>query len=99
MKAWDSWQHACDDVPVTGVHVSTGWDDIAICEVEFDPIEVDDLRRRLRNTRWAERETVDDCSQGVPLEFVQDLAAYWIDGYDFVAAAGRMNAWPQFTPH
>jgi hypothetical protein len=31
--------------------VSTGWDDTAICEVEFDPIEVDDLRRRLRNTR------------------------------------------------
>jgi hypothetical protein len=35
---------------------------------------------------------VDDCSLGVPLEFVQDLAAYWLDGYDFVAAAGRMNA-------
>jgi len=43
VKAWDSLQHACDDVPVTGCHVSTGWEDIAVFEVEFDPIEVDDL--------------------------------------------------------
>ncbi len=77
--------------------MSTGVDDIAAFEVVFDPIEVDDLRRRLRSTRWAERETVDDWSQGVPLEFVRDLAAYWLDGYDFDAAAGRMNTWPQFT--
>ena len=62
----------------------------------FDRDAIDDLRRRLRSTRWPERETVDDWSQGVPLAFVRDLAAYWCDGYDFAAAEERMNAWPQF---
>lgn len=65
--------------------------------VQFDDATVDDLRARLRMTRWPERETVDDWSQGAPLAFVQDLAAYWCDGYDFGAAAARMNAWPQFV--
>ena len=63
----------------------------------FEPAAIDDLRARLRNTRWPERETVDDWSQGIPLAFVQDLATYWCDEYDFVAAQERMNAWPQFT--
>jgi hypothetical protein len=65
--------------------------------VEFDPAAIDDLRARLRNTRRPERETVDDWSQGVPLAFVQDLAGYWCDGYDFDDAGQRLNAWPQFT--
>ena len=65
--------------------------------VEFDATAVDDLRTRLRSTRWPKRETVDDWSQGTPLAFMQDLAAYWCDGYDFDAAATRLNAWPQFT--
>jgi epoxide hydrolase len=77
--------------------MTTGTEGISEFEVVFDPSEVDDLHRRLRSTRWAERETVGDWSQGVPLEFVQDLAAYWLDGYDFDAATDRMNAWPQFT--
>ncbi len=65
--------------------------------VAFDADVVEDLRARLHMTRWPERETVDDWSQGAPLAFVQDLAAYWADGYGFEAAAARMNAWPQFT--
>jgi len=65
--------------------------------VEFDRIAIDDLRARLQHTRWPERETVDDWSQGTPLAFVQDLATYWRDGYDFDAAQARMNAWPQFV--
>ncbi len=64
--------------------------------IAFDPDAIDDLRRRLQSTRWPERETVDDWSQGIPLAFVQDLAAYWCDEYDFAAAQERMNAWPQF---
>jgi len=65
--------------------------------VAFEPAVIDDLRARLRATRWPERETVDDWSQGAPLAFVQDLAEYWCDEYDFDAAGARMNAWPQFT--
>jgi pimeloyl-ACP methyl ester carboxylesterase len=72
-------------------------DDIVPFRVAFDPDAVDDLRGRLRNTRWPEQETVGDWSQGVPLAFLQGLATYWCDEYDFAAAQERMNAWPQFT--
>jgi len=62
-----------------------------------DPIavperELDDLRERLARTRWPERETVGDWSQGVPLAYVQDLCAYWADGYDWRRAEGALNA-------
>ena len=40
-----------------------------------------ELRRRLEATRWPERETVDDWSQGIPLPYVQDLCGYWSAGY------------------
>ncbi len=63
----------------------------------FEPAAIDDLRARLHHTRWPERETVDDWSQGIPLGLVQDLATYWRDEYDFGAAQARLNAWPQFT--
>ncbi|MGB4863741.1 MAG: epoxide hydrolase family protein [Tepidiformaceae bacterium] len=58
--------------------------------------ELDDLRRRLRATRWPDRETVDDWSQGVPLAYVQEVCAYWADGYDWRATEKRLNAFPQF---
>jgi epoxide hydrolase len=56
---------------------------------------LDDLRERLRRTRWPETETVDDWSQGVPLAYLQDLCTYWADGYDWRATEARLNAWPQ----
>jgi epoxide hydrolase len=55
-----------------------------------------DLRERLRRTRWPEAETVSDWSQGVPLAYLQDLCAYWAEGYDWRAAETRLNALPQF---
>ena len=58
--------------------------------------DVDDLRSRLRNTRWADAETVDDWSQGIPLAYVRDLCEHWGAGYDFAAAQARFNAVPQF---
>ena len=64
--------------------------------MEFDAGAVADLRDRLRRTRWPEAETVDDWSQGVPLEYLQDICAYWADDYDFAAAEARLNAFPQF---
>ena len=63
-------------------------------EVRIDGAAVDDLRRRLRDTRWPEAETVDDWSQGIPLAYVQELAAWWADEYDMGLAA-RVNAFPQ----
>jgi pimeloyl-ACP methyl ester carboxylesterase len=64
-------------------------------EVQVGPDEIADLRARLARTRWPERETVDDWSQGVPLAYVQELCAHWADGYDF-GFADRVNAFPQF---
>ncbi|HVN37715.1 MAG TPA: epoxide hydrolase [Myxococcota bacterium] len=61
--------------------------------------DLDDLRRRLRATRWPEREVVDDWSQGIPLAYVQDVCAYWAEKYDWRARERGLNQWPQFrTP-
>ena len=64
----------------------------------FEPSSdaVDDLRDRLRRARWPEKETVDDWSQGVPLAWLRDVCSYWAEGYDFTAAAERLNQFPQF---
>jgi pimeloyl-ACP methyl ester carboxylesterase len=69
--------------------------DVEPFEVQIDDDAIADLRERLARTRWPERETVDDWSQGVPLAYVRELCAYWADGYDF-GLAGRVNAFPQF---
>jgi pimeloyl-ACP methyl ester carboxylesterase len=63
-------------------------------EVRVDDVEIADLRDRLGRTRWPERETVDDWSQGIPLAYTQELCVYWADGYDF-GFADRINAFPQ----
>ncbi|MFB8275589.1 epoxide hydrolase family protein [Nocardia colli] len=60
--------------------------------IEIPEQELTDLRARLRGTRWAERETVEDWSQGVPLAYVQELCAYWADEYDWRATEARLNA-------
>ncbi len=64
----------------------------------FEPSSdaVDDLRDRLRRARWPEKEPVDDWSQGVPLGWLRDICSYWAEGYDFTAAAERLNQFPQF---
>jgi epoxide hydrolase len=57
---------------------------------------LDDLRRRLRATRWPEAECVDDWSQGSPLSYVQDVCTYWAEKYDWRERERRLNAFPQF---
>jgi epoxide hydrolase len=58
---------------------------------------LDDLQRRLAHTRWPERECVDDWSQGIPLGYTRELAAYWADGYDWRAREAALNRFDQFT--
>ena len=58
--------------------------------------QLDDLRARLDQTRWPERETVADWSQGTPLAVLQDLTAYWRTGYDWRVCEARLNALGQF---
>jgi pimeloyl-ACP methyl ester carboxylesterase len=65
-------------------------------QVEVPEEELDDLRRRIAATRWPERETVADQSQGVQLATIQELARYWGSDYDFGRVAARLNAVPQF---
>jgi pimeloyl-ACP methyl ester carboxylesterase len=70
-------------------------DDVAPFRVEFPEADLDDLRRRVRNTRWPEAEPVSDWSQGVPLAYLRELCAYWADGYNWRAAEKHLNALPQ----
>ena len=65
--------------------------------IAADGAALDDLRDRLRRTRWPERETVEDWSQGVPLAYLRELCGYWADRYDWRASEARLNRIPQFT--
>lgn len=58
--------------------------------------ELDELRRRISATRWPERETVADHSQGVPLATIQKLARYWATEYDWRKVEAKINALPNF---
>jgi pimeloyl-ACP methyl ester carboxylesterase len=63
---------------------------------EIPESAVVDLRRRVTATRWPDRETVDDQSQGARLANVQALVGYWGAGYDWRKAEAKLNALPQF---
>jgi pimeloyl-ACP methyl ester carboxylesterase len=64
--------------------------------VSFPDEDLVELRRRIGATRWPERETVDDDSQGVPLATMQALARYWASEHDWRKCEARLNALPQF---
>ena len=55
-----------------------------------------DLRRRVLSTRWPERETVADATQGVQLATIQALARYWATDYDWRKCEAKLNALPNF---
>jgi pimeloyl-ACP methyl ester carboxylesterase len=63
---------------------------------EIPQAAVDDLRARVAATRWPERETVDDLSQGPRLATMQALARYWADEYDWSKCEERLDALPHF---
>jgi pimeloyl-ACP methyl ester carboxylesterase len=65
--------------------------------VDVPQEELDDLRRRLAATRWPDKETVDDASQGVQLARLKELVDYWATDYDWRRAEAKLNALPQFT--
>jgi pimeloyl-ACP methyl ester carboxylesterase len=62
--------------------------------IETPEAELEDLRARIAATRFPERETVEDDSQGVPLALMQDLARYWATEYDWRKCEARLNAVP-----
>jgi pimeloyl-ACP methyl ester carboxylesterase len=65
-------------------------------EIEVPDEAIADMRRRIEATNWPERETVDDSSQGVPLETMQALARYWATDYAWRKTEVRLNALPNF---
>ncbi|UNU44579.1 epoxide hydrolase [Sphingopyxis sp. YF1] len=71
-------------------------EDLRPFTVEVSQAALDDLKARLANTRWPEKETVDDWDQGLPLAYAQDLATYWRGGYDWRRIEARLNAWPNY---
>jgi pimeloyl-ACP methyl ester carboxylesterase len=64
--------------------------------VDIPDEALDDLRRRIAATRWPEKETVEDQSQGVQLATIQELVRYWGTEYDFRRFEARLNELPQF---
>jgi epoxide hydrolase len=58
---------------------------------------LDDLRQRLNRARWPEPATVPDWSQGVPVDWLQELCGYWEHQYDWRRLETRLNALPQYT--
>ncbi|UVC11181.1 alpha/beta fold hydrolase [Rhizobium sp. TH2] len=58
--------------------------------------ELTELRRRIAATRWPDRETVADATQGVQLDVIENLARYWATEYDWRKCEAKLNALPQF---
>jgi pimeloyl-ACP methyl ester carboxylesterase len=84
---------------VTSVAAVPGGDRAALrpLRVQVPESQLADLRRRVKATRWPERETVTDASQGVRLATMQNLARYWSTNYDWRKVEARLNALPQFV--
>jgi epoxide hydrolase len=64
--------------------------------IDIPEADIEDLRQRLRQTRWPEPETVGDWSQGVPLAYLRELCEYWLESYDWRRCEESLNRIPQF---
>ena len=64
--------------------------------IEFPEAELEAMRARIAATRWPEKETVTDESQGVPLAMMQELARHWATAYDWRTCEAKLNALPHF---
>lgn len=64
--------------------------------IAVDDKAIDDLKSRLRHTRWPEAELVDDWSQGTPLKWIREICRYWLEDYDWRAREARLNRLAQF---
>jgi len=65
-------------------------------KLDIPEAELTELRSRINATRWPDRETVTDATQGVQLATIQALARYWRTEYDWRKCEARLNAFPQF---
>ncbi|MEU7483052.1 epoxide hydrolase family protein [Streptomyces sp. NPDC042319] len=65
--------------------------------IDIPDADLADLRERLARTRWPDELPGVGWSQGVPLAYLKELAAYWHDGYDWRRHEAELNSYPQFT--
>src|SRR6516165_9297472 len=72
-------------------------DAIRSFQINVPDADLAELRRRIKATRWPDRETVSDESQGVQLATMQELASYWSTDYDWRKCEAKLNALPQFV--
>ncbi|MGN8103388.1 epoxide hydrolase [uncultured Pseudomonas sp.] len=75
---------------------STNPESIRPYRIHVDEAQLTDLKKRIAATRWPDKETVNDVSQGVQLAQVQALVKYWGSGYDWRKAEAKLNALPEF---
>lgn len=71
-------------------------DQVTPFTIQVSDAELDDLRHRIRATRWPEPETVADWSQGVPSDYLRSVCTYWAESYDWRVVEARLNSLGQF---
>ena len=70
--------------------------DIKPYKIKISNEDLEDLKGRLSSTRWPEKETVEDWSQGVPLSYIKEIHDYWINEYNWRSREEYYNSFPQF---
>ena len=83
-------------VAQTAASTTTQNNSIRPYQVHIPQAQIEDLKRRIAMTRWPDKETVADRSQGFQLAELQQLLHYWGSGYDWRRAEAKLNALPQF---
>src|SRR6185503_14397272 len=71
-------------------------EDIKDFKVNIPERQIEDLKLRIKQTRWPNQELVEDREQGVQLKTMHELARYWADEYDWRRFEARLNELPQF---
>jgi pimeloyl-ACP methyl ester carboxylesterase len=84
-------------VPASQSTPAVAGDAVRAFRIDVPEPAIADLRQRIMATRWPDRETVVDRSQGAPLANLQELARYWGTGYDWRKVEAKLNDLPQFV--
>ncbi|QHG75112.1 epoxide hydrolase family protein [Ensifer adhaerens] len=79
------------------VQVDAASGEIRPYTVKVPDEQLAEMRKRINETRWPEKETVSDSSQGVPLATMRALSEYWAKEYDWRKGEAKLNAYPQFV--
>ncbi len=70
--------------------------DITPLTIDIPEEQIADLHSRIRNTRWPEKESVDDWTQGIPLSYTKELADYWLNEYDWRQSERKLNSFNHY---